>query len=697
MSFLAPLFLAGALAIGLPILFHLIRQTTRERQVFSSLMFLAPTPPRLTRRSRLEHILLLVLRCSAILLLAAGFARPFFKDSVIPPQAEPDSHRTLILVDTSASLRRAGLWDQVQKQAAAILRQTHPGDEVAIYTFDRQLSPVLTFEEWNQAAPGERVPLAEDRLSVLQPVWSASRSGTALMSAAEILSENRGGVRSSVKQVVVISDLQEGGRWEAVQGFEWPRDLTVEFRPVKPSRTGNAGIQMLTDTSPPGSREPAGFRVRVVNAADSEREHFSVAWALGSEVVGPAHDVLVPRGQSRTFTLSIPEGRKIDRLRLTGDEEDFDNTAFVAVPAPARLSVLYVGPDDGNDARQPLFFLKRAFQETRQQTVQVVPHKSSTLLNTSELDKATMYMVTDVGSRENASLLRDHLTRGKTAFLAIQDAGSSEAMATLFGVPELRIQEARSKGFSMLVDVDYRHPLFAPFSDPRFADFTRIRFWRHWRLDSQEVPGARLLAKFDGGDPALLEIPIGSGRVLVLTAGWRPEDSQLALSTKFVPLLYSLLEQSGAPPAPPLQYYAGEDVPGPHTDSEGESWVVRADGSRVALNGTDHNSLRLDPGVYTLASRGATSQFAVNLDPAESRVSPISQDELERLGVPLKVTSELTAEQQAQRRARLANTEIEARQKVWRWLILAALGVLLVETWLSGRASRRIVPGAATA
>jgi hypothetical protein len=63
MSFLAPLFLLGGLAIALPVVFHLIRRTTKERTVFSSPMFL-PTPPRLTRAAvGLEHILLLVLRC----------------------------------------------------------------------------------------------------------------------------------------------------------------------------------------------------------------------------------------------------------------------------------------------------------------------------------------------------------------------------------------------------------------------------------------------------------------------------------------------------------------------------------------------------------------------------------------------------------------------------------------------------------
>ena len=52
MSFLSPLFLLGAAAILGPIVFHLIRRVTREKVPFSSLMFLQPTPPRLTRKSR---------------------------------------------------------------------------------------------------------------------------------------------------------------------------------------------------------------------------------------------------------------------------------------------------------------------------------------------------------------------------------------------------------------------------------------------------------------------------------------------------------------------------------------------------------------------------------------------------------------------------------------------------------------------
>ena len=61
MSFLAPLYILGVAAVAAPIIFHLIRRAPKGDVPFSSLMFLTPTPPRLTRRSRLDNWLLLLL------------------------------------------------------------------------------------------------------------------------------------------------------------------------------------------------------------------------------------------------------------------------------------------------------------------------------------------------------------------------------------------------------------------------------------------------------------------------------------------------------------------------------------------------------------------------------------------------------------------------------------------------------------
>src|SRR5215467_7950995 len=126
MSFLAPLFVLGSLAVALPIIFHLIRRTTKERTNFSSLMFLQPTPPRLTRRSRLEHLLLLALRCLALALLAFGFARPLIKRAVADNSPSNPAKKIAVLVDASASMRRANLWADAQDKIATVLRSAAP-------------------------------------------------------------------------------------------------------------------------------------------------------------------------------------------------------------------------------------------------------------------------------------------------------------------------------------------------------------------------------------------------------------------------------------------------------------------------------------------------------------------------------------------------------------------------------------------
>src|SRR5262249_27322766 len=180
MTFLAPLFLVGAAAIGFPIIFHLIRRTTREQTPFSSLMFLLPSPPRLTRRSRLEHILLLLFRCLVLCLLALGFARPLFKQTVQGDYPSGPARRLVILVDTSASMRRANLWPDARAKAEALLNKTSISDQVALFTFDRQPAQLISFEQWNDAAPAARASMAARKLAEQSPCWGATYLGQAL-------------------------------------------------------------------------------------------------------------------------------------------------------------------------------------------------------------------------------------------------------------------------------------------------------------------------------------------------------------------------------------------------------------------------------------------------------------------------------------------------------------------------------------
>ena len=63
---------------------------------------------------------------------------------------------------------------------------------------------------------------------------------------------------------------------------------------------------------------------------------------------------------------------------------------------------------------------------------------------------------------------------------------SSQTLAALTGLPELQITEAGGD-YALLGEIDFTHPLFAPFDDPRFSDFSHIHFWKHRRMEFPAV------------------------------------------------------------------------------------------------------------------------------------------------------------------------------------------------------------------
>src|SRR5688500_16066715 len=347
MNFLAPFFLLGGLAIAGPIIYHLVRRNTREKKVFSSLMFLLPSPPRLSKRHRLENILLLILRCVALALLALGFARPFVRQTPLDDPTAAQPQRIVLLVDTSASMRRDGVWPAATAKAEEVLRRAGPADQVAVFPFGKQATALVSFEDWNRTAPGDRVAFAVGRLSAISPTWSGTHLGNALITAAEALGENEDGKASpGPREIVLVSDLQAGSRLDGLQAYEWPKGVELLVEPVKARNPTNAGVQLVAEAADSSRAVDAPVRVRVANAAESKGEQFKLTWtrpnAAGApEPVGATIDAYVPPGQSRVFSLAAPKGvTGLDRIVLSGDEEDFDNAAHVIPPVQQRASVL---------------------------------------------------------------------------------------------------------------------------------------------------------------------------------------------------------------------------------------------------------------------------------------------------------------------------------------------------------------------
>jgi hypothetical protein len=173
-----------------------------------------------------------------------------------------------------------------------------------------------------------------------------------------------------------------------------------------------------------------------------------------------------------------------------------------------------------------------------------------------------------------------------------------------------------------------------------------------------------------------------------MASGWSRADSQLARSSKFVPLMMALLDRRDPRPFDAEEHIVGDPIALPATlDASKALTVHKPSGAIVTLNPGSTSFDRADePGIYKVDSADGPRSFVVNLDAAESKTAALNVETLEQFGCRLANPTRERIEREQLRQ--LQNAELEGRQKLWRWIILAAIGILIVETGLAGRIKR---------
>ena len=677
MGLLFPLYLLGALAIAIPIALHLRRRPPKDRVVFSSLMFLDPQVPLKKRRSKLENLFLLALRCLAFLILALLFSRPFFRDRNALAGVDQGTTRVL-LVDRSASMQRTGFWEAAVEQISEIAAEFEPSDRVALLAFDAEPELLLGFDHWRELPSLARKEAITEEIERLDPSWAATALDAALIEAVGLLEDEMKSRRGD-QEIILVSDLQTGARREGLENFAWPEDIILRLVPVGEEAAENASAHLVAQIEAEDGeqdREPA-LRVRVTNSGDATTEKFSLVWESGEAT---ALDVLLPPGATRVIS-APPRPESGGRfLELRGDTESFDNRVFVAPPQARPVHVLFLGDKtDSADTNSPLFYLERALNPTETLSPEMSIRRSAEVTKEDVL-LADVIALQAVPTPEQGEWINAFLNEGGVVFLALWE--SKEPM-DLLKESGMKISEAEVDDYAMLEQIDYDHPVLRPFAAPGLRDFSKIHFWKYRTVAlSDPLPDhIRVLAKFDSGDPAWLEIRVGRGRIFMFASDWVPSESQLSLSSKFVPLIYSMMQTAGFDSDAKRQFYVGDRLPVPNSDAK----IMGPDGA-------PSSATVATPGVYTVTHEGEDLRFAVNVPVEESRLEPLLSETFTSMGITLSNSDEAVTPVSGAQKVHLESVELEEQQKLWKWMILAVVVILLVETWV---ANRRGIPEAA--
>ncbi len=658
MSFLAPLFLAGIALVAGPILFHLIRQVSRNRVIFSSTELLDDSEPKTEKSRRIQNPWLLLIRCLIIALLALAFARPFVPESEIGDPKDTVRRDVVIAIDGSASMNRPGASQRVIEEAKSIIEGLSENDQLSVFVFTDTINPLVSVEQWTDLPWRNRQDFAQVQVEKWVPTQFPGLLDRGISEAVAKIEKLR--ERSTAKsygEIVVISDFSEGTSISGVELIEWPNFVRFTRKQITPPQNApNLALRWLGWNEATDGLRSA--RIAISNSIPSYRAKalITVTDAIsGQQAVEPIA-VILEESNEQVVNISLDQDT-INRpltFRLEGDSLPFDNTLHVSPTYIPELKVGLFSEHENSNPKNAPYFIAKGVAGFESPVIALDDKTASSSANES-------FLIDRALSAEEAQSIRSQLIDGKTGLIIANSISFQDTLRTLTGDSGWTMRN-RNSGHLLIGEVEFDHSLFSPFADSRFSNFANIRTWKAPLVVVPENDNYKVIARFDDGSPLLTEIQIGNGRVFLWTGSWAPSDSQWVLSSKFIPFLhrFALLASGG----PSLQ----SNVSLTHTSAESYRELFP--------------NQRIDAAEILRVGEQTDRWVAFQLDSQESRTNTISDDRWDQLALP--EFSDST--QQAQIEAIAATTlresahRIEKRQQIWQWLLWLVLALLAIES-----------------
>jgi hypothetical protein len=691
MGLLAPAFLGGLLAIGIPIAIHLINRERRAVVQFPSLMFLRKIPYKSVRRQKLRHLLLLTMRCLALILLVAAFSRPFVRRGRAAVASLLGARERVVLVDRSYSMGYADHWKRALDAARAATRDISGTDRATIVFFAND--PAAATEPTADHARLDRAIGAATLSS------EGTRYEPALKFAAQILSASN----LPRKEVVLISDFQRVG-WGGHDDVRLPSGVALTTVDVGGGADADLAVtQVSTDRDRAVDRDRVTVTARVTNIGAAART-VDATLDLGGRAVETRKLTVPARGvaQARFSPTPVPAAATRGTVRITHDSlPQNDEFNFTLAPGEA-VSVLIVQPATPR-ANQSLY-LRRAL-EIGDRPAFHVDVKSESALRPADFTSRSLVVLDEVPPPDGAAgaQLRASIMAGTGLLVVPGDVAAgrwSTEWRTLMPARLGPVVDRTHDAGGTVASVDYGHPVFELFSAPRSGDFSTAHLFRYRQLVAPGDSG--VIARLDDGAPALVEKAVGGGKVLMWASSLDEYWTDLPLQPVFLPFVHELAKYAGRYGDARSWFQAGDVldlsrhgeltalfVGGAGERAGAEPLVLESpSGHRTPLtaSGADHLATLSEQGFYELrglrTAAGSGRPIAVNVDPKESDLSHIDPKEL------VAAVTATSASGSPGSGSAATPADLERSQSLWWYLLAVALLLIAGETVLSNRLSK---------
>ena len=672
MGFLAPWFIAGIAAIGLPVYVHLLRQYRQTPVRFSSLMFFERRTQSSIKHRRLKYLLLFALRCAFIALLVLAFARPYIHSATI---AKANGGRTLLFaVDNSFSMRQGDRFSRAKDEARAEINKMHSEDRGQVISFGGP-AKLLT-------------DITPDKPNLLAAVNSLE-PGDDTSSYAEISRV----LRSTAESQKV--DL-EAHVFTDDQASSWP----VAFADVHLDDGTKLFVHSVADKTIPNwtvenvdapRRVFDTKKVRTVatiagfNTPESSRKVTLVANGRTIET----KDAKVPANGRATvefLTLDVPYGVTKCEVRIdNGDAFPQDDHRYFSVERADPKPALLVHAD--NDSASPLY-LKTALDSATDAAFTLDPQSTLQATN-ANVSKYAFVILSDAGPLPGKleESLDSYVRAGGDVLVSLGRNATPGRKVPVSGIliTALHTISSGNEPVQTVALFDKSYPAFSG-----SQNWDSVEVFQYATLQTpQDSPDTRVAARLANGLPLLVDKKVGEGHVLIFASAFDNLANNLPLQPVWLPFLEQTTHEMGGVGTSRGTYKVGSYVDLRTVKEKNVPVTIIGPGDKRVLSLAESAKATTfqfpSEGFFDIRrDNGREELAAVNPDRRESDFAILPADTI-KLWKNTGIASRSEAGSSASQNKRDENAEL------W-WWVLALLAVLAVAESVLG--NRHMVAGA---
>lgn len=677
MTFTAPLFLIGLVAIAIPIAVHLFNFRRYKKVYFSNVEKLEQIQTETRRQSTLRQLLILLCRILAITFLVLAFAQPtiFDKTNTLKPGANDVS----IYIDNSFSMENSNgsttLLELAKTKAREIIAAYGQTDRFHLITND------LEGRHFHWVTKDEVMLLIDD-------LQTSSASPTLSAIARHQFDFLRSGQNTN-KQAYILSDFQA-----SVSDFElFPTDSTISATliPLESTSQSNIYIDSLAFNAPVFYK---GFSVTAElwlrNDGDEDLTKIPVSLYTNNRQRAIT-TVDIPAHSSATATMhfTADEGGIIDGYVETTDYPiTFDDRYYFTLNIRDRIKMLTV---EGNEQNK---YIARLFNDDSS-----VAYRTALIrqMNYSDLENNDIIILDELPSLSTGMVhsLHSFVDDGGTLVIIpaneIDENSYNEALRT-FSAPQFSgINKARLTAAT----IDFNNSLYLNVfnSKNNTSDLEMPSVSSYHRLSASANTLRESIITLANGDDYLSVTPCGSGRIYLFAAPLRDANTDFVKQALFVPTLYNMALYS-IRPTPPSSTL-GSTLPIPLTENyaigEGSTRLVspqlqfeeipdiRRNGNTSTL--IPHGTLR-NAGNYHLTQDGQSKEgLSFNYSRRESQMDFLGRDALTKALKDYNLSKYAIVRNVDKPLDNYLKEQMQGR-RLWHWCIILALLMLALEVAL---------------